>query len=833
MKILDPLAQSFYVEPPSGIFVTSVDLYFYSKDDNLPVTVQLRPMQLGVPLNEVYPFSEVVVDASKVITSPNASVPTRVTFESPVYLEGGKFHSICLLSNSSDYTVWTAQIGQPDVTFLFSQESKQIIVSSQPLNGSLFKSQNGQTWTPTQEEDLKFTLYRANFTTNTGNVQFYNSELKEGNSQIAILSKDPLETNSRRIRIGLSSIVSDAGLTVGNTIVQLGSNGVGNYVNSSGISTGTLTIVNSGIGYTPSAGNLTFFDVPLTAVTGTGKNATADITVSNGVAIGATIVNGGTGYTIGDVLTAQTVGNDTLGRNLRLSVATVAGINELVIDQVQGTFLTGAGKTVQYVNNSGLTTTLNASTGGNVLINDIEVETDGLNFKVNHLNHGMHAPENLVVISEASTDTRPSKLSTSYSSTSSDPIPLTDMIINPQTGASVFSNFENVGVGSTNPGYILIGDEIISYEGVSNNTLIGITRGIDNTNTLTYSSGTPVYKYELNGISLRRINKTHTLQDGTGVNPIDLDYYTLKVDPTTDGTDRSSSGPFPALYFNNSKSCGGSEIRATQNIPYEIIRPIVQTMTLNGTSISAAVRTVAGRSVDGSEISFEDAGVETISLSENNFLKTPRIVCSRINETDRLIEDTFEGDKSFNLSLNLATSSSFISPVIDLERVAMIYTSNRINNPITDYVNDNRTASLKEDPSAFVYATNPISLETPATSIKVLVSAYVNTSSDLRAFYALLTDVKEDPLYYPFPGYSNLTSTGQVINFSNSDGTPDKKVPKTDVLGFASNELSFKDYEFTVNGLPNFRYFSIKLVGSSTNQVYPIRMRDLRVIALA
>ena len=88
MKIIDPLAQSFYVEPDSGIFVTSVDLYFYSRDAELPVTVQLRPMQLGVPTNEVYPFGEVVIDPKNVNISADASVPTRVTFDSPIYLAG-------------------------------------------------------------------------------------------------------------------------------------------------------------------------------------------------------------------------------------------------------------------------------------------------------------------------------------------------------------------------------------------------------------------------------------------------------------------------------------------------------------------------------------------------------------------------------------------------------------------------------------------------------------------------------------------------------------------------------------------------------------------------
>ena len=145
MKIIDPLAQSFYVEPESGIFATSIDLYFYSRDTELPLTVQLRPMKLGVPTNEVYPFSEVIINPSNVNVSSDGSVSTRVTFESPVYLKGGEFHAIVLISNSSDYNVWLSRLGEIDVKSASGPEARQIVVTKQPLSGSLFKSQNGLT----------------------------------------------------------------------------------------------------------------------------------------------------------------------------------------------------------------------------------------------------------------------------------------------------------------------------------------------------------------------------------------------------------------------------------------------------------------------------------------------------------------------------------------------------------------------------------------------------------------------------------------------------------------------------------------------------------------
>ena len=77
------------------------------------------------------------------------------------------------------------------------------------------------------------------------------------------------------------------------------------------------------------------------------------------------------------------------------------------------------------------------------------------------------------------------------------------------------------------------------------------------------------------------------------------------------------------------------------------------------------------------------------------------------------------------------------------------------------------------------------------------------------------------------------TLTDGTVDVGNSDGSSDVNVPKTDVLGFSQDELIYRDYEYTVDDLESFRYFSIKIVGSSTNQSYPPRLRDLRIIALA
>ena len=62
----------------------------------------------------------------------------------------------------------------------------------------------------------------------------------------------------------------------------------------------------------------------------------------------------------------------------------------------------------------------------------------------------------------------------------------------------------------------------------------------------------------------------------------------------------------------------------------------------------------------------------------------------------------------------------------------MILTSNRVNQPISNYIKDNRINNLIDDPNAFVYAIKPVELKDGATSIKIHLEGHVNVTSDLR-----------------------------------------------------------------------------------------------------
>jgi hypothetical protein len=811
----DPLAQSFLVDNETGVFLTRCDVFFSSKDDmDIPVTFQLRTMQNGFPTQKVLPFSEIILDPDQVNVSADGSIATTFEFKAPVYLEGGGEYAICLASNSTKYNVFISRVGENDII-------NQTFISNQPYLGSLFKSQNASTWEASQWEDLKFTLYRAEFVEN-GSVEFYSPELTSGNNQIANLLPDSLNLNSRRIRIGLSSSLQDPNLTLGNTILQSGTNASGNYVGNAGLATGSLRVINSGIGYTPSSGAYTFSGVDLVSITGNGRNATANITIENGVAVAATIASSGYGYQVGDVLGITTIGAASVGKNARLSLVSIASTNELILDNVQGDFvIAGTGNTVQYINNSGVTTSLNASSGGNVQISNINVESDGLHIVVNHQNHGMYFDDNYVIISNAISDIKPTKLTLPYSADSTSVISVQD--------SNQFTTFENVGVGTTNLGYVLIGDEVISYTSASGGSLGGtIVRG---NNPKNYPAGTPVYKYELGGVSLRRINTTHYLGDAEVVDPITFDSYNIKVDMSQNGIDRSTGIDFPKLYLNQTKSSGGFSAKATQNIPFEIVTPMIQNVTVQGTSISAEMRTVSGSSISGTEVPFLDNGFESITLNKSNYLDSPRIICSKVNEDEKL--DILPGNKSMNVRVYLDTVDTKLSPVIDTQRISAILTSNRINKVIENYATDNRVNTINQDPTAFQYLSKEIILENPATSIKILVDAHINQFSDIRAFYAISESENFDPIYIPFPGYNNLNSQKQIINFENNDGLPDSFVTPSSILGLSPNQVDYKEYTFTADQLPSFRSYRIKILMTSTSQAYVPRMKNLRVISLA
>lgn len=222
----DPLAQSFLVEQKGGAFITKIDIFFATKDDRIPVSLEMREMVNGTPGKVVLPFSRVTLKPEQVNLSSNTvsldgasyptfDTPTSFVFPTPVYVQDQGEYCFVLLSDSNQYKIWISNVGD-------NIPGSSRTISEQPYNGVMFKSQNASTWTADQMQDIKFTIYRAQFNTNViGNVEFVNDVLP-----YYTLERDPFQTvtGSNVVRVWHN----DHGMTAGSRVTI---SGVGATVN--------------------------------------------------------------------------------------------------------------------------------------------------------------------------------------------------------------------------------------------------------------------------------------------------------------------------------------------------------------------------------------------------------------------------------------------------------------------------------------------------------------------------------------------------------------------------------------------------------------------------
>ena len=102
----DPLAQTIFVGETNGVYINSVDVYFFQTDETSTVTFQIREVELGTPTQKVLAYSETIIPGKDIVTSEDGRVPHTFTMKSPVYLAGGKEYCLVLMSQSTNFIVW-------------------------------------------------------------------------------------------------------------------------------------------------------------------------------------------------------------------------------------------------------------------------------------------------------------------------------------------------------------------------------------------------------------------------------------------------------------------------------------------------------------------------------------------------------------------------------------------------------------------------------------------------------------------------------------------------------------------------------------------------------
>jgi hypothetical protein len=171
----DPIAQTFFVEKDyssdNAVMLTKAKVYFEKKSPKYGVTLELRNTENGYPGAKILPFGKVHLNASQVKVSADGSLATEFEFPAPVTLATDTEYCIVILPDGSnpDYRIWVAKTGQKDV-----RTSAKI---TQDTNaGTLFTSTNNKAWTPYQDENMKFEVFNAEFTSGTGSVWFSNKD---------------------------------------------------------------------------------------------------------------------------------------------------------------------------------------------------------------------------------------------------------------------------------------------------------------------------------------------------------------------------------------------------------------------------------------------------------------------------------------------------------------------------------------------------------------------------------------------------------------------------------------------------------------------------------
>lgn len=300
----DPLAETFLITEKGGCFISRIDVYFHTKDKSVPVTLQIRNVVNGYPGQKILAFGEKTLypatasGTEAIYTSDDGSIPTSFIFDVPVYVEEQGEYCFALLANSTDYTVFCARMGEREI-------GKTSIVSNQPYTGVMFKSQNNSTWTAYQNEDIKFRIYRAVFTTDqAGTTYFVNQEprkqvldalpfqMEEGTNFVRVLHPDHGFTTGSNSR----SVV-----TISNVTIR--GEGVGASASATVVS-GVITAISV------DAGGSGYNAAPIITITdSTGVGATATATVANGAVDTITVVNGGTGYSNVPTITITPTGS--------------------------------------------------------------------------------------------------------------------------------------------------------------------------------------------------------------------------------------------------------------------------------------------------------------------------------------------------------------------------------------------------------------------------------------------------------------------------------------------------------------------------------------------
>jgi hypothetical protein len=340
----DPLAQSIWVSPqlfPYGAFLSELTLFMKRKptDTSYPLMVQIRPSENAYPsATDIMAYSQISVpNASvKIPTNTNSldairAAPTVVKFPVPIFVKPNEYFNFVLLADHSDYESYVSEMGQKIL-------GTDIDIFKQPVLGSSFRSQNGDTWTAYQNEDIMHSVKIKKFVPgNVGTFSFRNKNIDQFKYNVVNFRPQVIQFESHTVEYVLTSrdstnstsvverIVEDSNVNLNSerivrdetADIKIGVRAatvdaytspmfeinscygmlIGNIVNNLGLVRRNFLIISGGTGYTTSS--------VITISNGGGSGAVFTPVVQGGKIVDLIEVNQGSGYTSAPTIAAS------------------------------------------------------------------------------------------------------------------------------------------------------------------------------------------------------------------------------------------------------------------------------------------------------------------------------------------------------------------------------------------------------------------------------------------------------------------------------------------------------------------------------------------------
>jgi hypothetical protein len=229
------------------------------------------------------------------------------------------------------------------------------------------------------------------------------------------------------------------------------------------------------------------------------------------------------------------------------------------------------------------------------------------------------------------------------------------------------------------------------------------------------------------------------------------------------------------------------------------------------------------------------SGYETVIPSETHYFPEEKVVYSKTNELKNL-----NGDHSNKIRVTLESTSSYVSPLFDINSSHSIFVNNLISsNSYMEGVDANSSnVTITSAPSGGYainkYISQAIALADgqDAEDIQIFLSAYRPPNTDVKVFIKILNSNDGQA----------LAQKNWIELVKQSDGD----------LSYSSlgNRYDFKEYsygfhlsrmtgpsgqvQYTSNGttFTGYKYYAIKIVLTADNSAVVPRVADLRAIAL-